>query len=137
SFDTSFNGASDVFVSKLNPTGSMLLYSTFVGGSEQDSGRALDLDAAGNVYVTGITQSPNFPATSFAFDTTYNQNNDAFVFKLNNTGSALVYATFLGGSGDDSGSSIAVDPYGNAHVTGLLRMPSSPRSDGQVPSLVK
>src|SRR5439155_43034 len=117
----------DVFVSKLNPTGTALVYSTFVGGSNFDWGRAIAIDAAGNAYVTGQTKSSTFPTTGGAFDRTFNidvcprcgiDQYDAFVFKLNATGSRLVYSTFLGGFDVDDGLGIAVDAAGNAYVTG-------------------
>jgi hypothetical protein len=112
----------DAFVTKLNPTGSALVYSTLLGGSDLDSGEGIVVDAAGNAYVAGGTSSTDFPTTAGAFQTTFgggaNQGGDAFVTELNPTGSALVYSTYLGGSGGDSAASIAVDADGNAYVTG-------------------
>jgi hypothetical protein len=96
----------DVFVAKLNATGTALVYSTFIGGSNFDWGRAIAIDAAGNAYVTGQTKSSNFPTTGGAFDRTFNvdtcprcgiDQEDAFALKLNAAGSGLVYSTFLGG----------------------------------------
>jgi hypothetical protein len=120
-FDTTPNSAADAFVTKLNPTGSVLVYSTYLGGSNFDRGFGIAVDAAGDAYVTGVTSSMNFPTTTGAFDTTYNGGEkDAFVTKLNATGSALVYSTYLGGSGDDdTGLGIAVDALGSAYVTGV------------------
>ncbi|HKB16934.1 MAG TPA: SBBP repeat-containing protein, partial [Planctomycetota bacterium] len=127
-FDRTLTGTTnfpDVFVAKLNATGSALLYSTFLGGGATDVGRALAIDAAGNAYVTGQTTSSDFPTTGGAFIASIPQPpplgspNDAFVTKLNATGSALVYSTFLGGAQDiDDGLGIAVDGAGNAYVTG-------------------
>ena len=107
-FDTSYNGGDgDAFVAKLNPAGSGLAYATFLGGSGEDAGYAIAVDGAGSAYVTGDTDSSNFPTTPGAFDTSYNGGTwersslscpDAFVAKLNPAGSALAYATFLGGS---------------------------------------
>lgn len=118
----------DVFVAKLNPTGTALIYSTFIGGSNLDWGRDIAIDAAGSAYITGQTKSSNFPTTSNAFDRIFNfpntprggiDNYDAFVAKLNPSGSALVYSSFLGGAADiDDGLAIAVDASGNAYVTG-------------------
>ena len=87
---------------KLNPAGSGLAYATFLGGSGDDDGIGIAVDGAGSAYVTGETDSSDFPTTPGAFDTSYNGgDDDAFVVKLNPAGSGLAYATFLGGSGDD------------------------------------
>jgi hypothetical protein len=116
--DTSYNGGDkDAFVAKVNPEGTALVYAGFLGGSGLDSGSSIAVDADGNAYVTGYTQSRDFP-TVVGPDTSYNGGGDAFVAKVNPSGTGLVYAGFLGGSGLDSGSSIAVDADGNAYVTG-------------------
>ncbi|HYS17149.1 MAG TPA: SBBP repeat-containing protein [Candidatus Binatia bacterium] len=120
-FQTVFGGgpSSDAFVTKLNPAGSALVYSTYLGGSDADVGSAIAVGAGGNAYVTGFTGSTDFPTTGGAFQTVSGGLRDAFVTKLNPTGSApLVYSTYLGGSGDDEGLAIAVDASGNAYVTG-------------------
>ena len=117
-FQPAYGGVnSEAFVTKLNATGSALVYSTYLGGSDQDMGRGIAVDSSGNAYVTGSTISTNFP-TANAIQARYGGNSDAFVTKLNATGSALVYSTYLGGSDIDSGSGIAVDSSGNAYVTG-------------------
>jgi len=128
----------DVFVSKVNPSGTALVYSTFIGGTNFDWGRAIAIDAAGNAYVTGQTQSSNFPTTAGAFDRTFNVDTcprcgidqyDAFALKLNAAGSGLVYSTFLGGFDIDDGLGIAVDGAGSAYVvgeTGSLNFPTTP-----------
>jgi hypothetical protein len=133
-FGTSLNGRFDVFVTKLNATGSALVYSTFLGGSGDENGVSIAVDATGAAYVTGNTSSPNFPTTAGAFDTSFNGDgafplSDVFVTKLNANGSALVYSTYLGGSGEDIGLGIAVDAAGAAVVTGYsnsLNFPTSP-----------
>ncbi|MBZ5615898.1 MAG: SBBP repeat-containing protein [Acidobacteriia bacterium] len=109
----------DAFVTKVNPSGSALVYSTYLGGSGYDSGSAIAVDSFGNPYVTGVTGSTDFPTTLGAFQTTSNGSGDAFVAKLNPSGSALVYSTYLGGSGADDGYGIAVDSAGDAYVTGV------------------
>jgi beta-propeller repeat-containing protein len=130
---TAPGGRFDVFVSKLNPTGSALVYSTYLGGSSDDVSRAIATDGVGNAYVTGFTSSGDFPTTPAAFDTAQNSL-DAFVTKLDATGSALVYSTYLGGSGGDGGQAIAVDPSGSAYVTGATNSADFPTTPGSFQS---
>ncbi|HEV2492095.1 MAG TPA: choice-of-anchor D domain-containing protein [Terriglobia bacterium] len=111
-------GFSDVFVTKFSPSGSSLVYSTYIGGSKDEIGRAIAVDSSGNAYVAGETFSSDFPTTSGAFDRTYAGAGDAFVLKLSANGSALVYSTFLGGSATDEACGVAVDSLGDAYVTG-------------------
>ena len=135
-FDTGFNGGfniiADAFVTKLNPTGSALVYSTYLGGEREEAGQGIALDSAGNAYVTGLTNSANFPTTLGAFDTGFDGSSgggsDAFVTKLNAAGTGLVYSTFLGGTAtaEDAGHAIALDSAGNAYVTGLTNSVSFP-----------
>lgn len=130
-FDTSFNsGSYDAFVTKLNPSGSGLVYSTFVGGNDDDYGYGIVVDVLGNAYLTGITKSPDFPITLGTFDTSYNGADDVFVTKLNASGTVLVYSTYLGGSYSDSGNSIAVDGFGNAYITGETHSSDFPTTTG-------
>jgi hypothetical protein len=108
-------GPYDAFVTKLNATGTALIYSTYLGGSAQTAGSHIALDSSGNAYVTGGTVSADFPTTPGAFQTTYGGGVDnAFVTKLNASGSALIYSTFLSGSTAANGQDIAVDTSGNA-----------------------
>ncbi|MFE0565520.1 SBBP repeat-containing protein, partial [Priestia megaterium] len=127
-FDTTFNGDNDAFVTKLNPKGSNLIYSTYLGGTAFDEGRGIAIDSKGNAYITGQTSSLDFPVTPCAFDTTYNGGEiDAFVTKLNPKGSNLIYSTYLGGSGNDQGVSIAVDANGcHAYITGVTNSTNFP-----------
>jgi len=162
-FDTSYNGNGDTFVTKMNPTGTGLVYSTFLGDNggsgyaiavdaagnayvtgsgvyvtkvnsigtelvysillggsgDYNVGKAIAVDTVGNAYVVGGTDSSDFPTTPSAFDTSYNGSYEAFVTKVNPTGTGLVYSTFLGGSGYDVGYAIAVDAAGNAYVAGI------------------
>src|SRR5438876_782482 len=137
-FQTGFGGGAmssgqgDAFVTKLNPAGSALVYSTYLGGSGPDDGKGIAVDAAGNAYVTGSTASSNFPTTIGAFQTIKGGSGNAFVTKLNPTGSALVYSTYLGGSGaiGDYGAGIAVDASGNAYVTGGTSSSDFPTTAG-------
>ena len=114
---SSHNGGYDAFVTKLNPTGSNLIYSTFLGGSGDDKGWGIAVDSAGNAYVTGEMNSTDFPTTTNAYDTSYG-NTDVFLVKVSSNGSSLEYATYLGGSNADYGSGVAVDSLGDAYVTG-------------------
>jgi hypothetical protein len=121
-FQTGFGGGLlHAFISKLNSTGSALVYSTYLGGSNNDGGTGIAVDSPGSAYVTGQTDSSNFPTTAGAFQTTFGGGIDAFVSKLSSTGSALVYSTYLGGSSSDGGFGIAPDSVGNAYVTGQFQ----------------
>jgi hypothetical protein len=120
-------GKYTAFVTKINPTGSALIYSTYLGGSRDDRGNGgIAVDSAGEAYVTGYTASTDFPTTPGAFQTVYGGTGDAFVTKLKADGSGLVYSTYLGGSDEENGvglyaryGGIALDAAGNAYVTGL------------------
>ncbi len=131
-FDTTQNGSEDAFVSKFNPSGSALVYSTFIGGNNTDFAGGIAIDTAGNAYLTGRTNSTltPLPTTVGAFDTSQNGNYDAFVTKLNAAGSALVYSTFLGGDNDDSGYSISIDSSQNTFLTGFTRSTGFPTTLG-------
>ncbi len=128
-------GSNDVFVTKLNPEGTALVYSTYLGGSGNDIGHAIAVDSTGNAYVTGETDSPTaagpglipFP-TLGAIQPLYRGGGDAFITKINAAGNALVYSTYLGGSGNERGYGIAVDASFNAYVTG-----HTSSSQGSVP----
>src|SRR4030095_13427039 len=117
-------------VLKLNPTGSALVYSTFLGGFNIDDGMAIAVDAAGNAYVAGETEASNLPTTANAFDPNYNSNFDTFVTKLNATGSALVYSTYLGGTAVEFPSRVAVDGGGNLFITGSTSSTNFPTTAG-------
>jgi len=117
-FDTTYNGAMDAFVTKVNQDGSGLVYSSFLGGAANDYGMDITVDVADNAYVTGYTMSAGFPTTPGAYDQTHNGFDDVFVVKVNDQGSAILYGTFLGGASGDSGGSIVVDAAGSAYVSG-------------------
>jgi hypothetical protein len=137
----------DAFVTKVNAAGSAIVYSTTFGGSDRERGNGIALDISGNVFVTGRTESIDFPTTQLAYDRTcgtdglcnpggFGPQADAFVTKLNATGSTILYSTYLGGSGFDNGNSnrflgdgvgdIAVDAGGNAYVTGSTQSADFP-----------
>ena len=111
-------GNTNAFILKISPSGTSLVYSTYLGGSDFDTAQGIAVDAAGEAYITGGTRSLDFPTVN-ALQASYGGGiSDAFVAKLNAAGSALVYSTYLGGSGNDGGRSIALDGSGNAYVTG-------------------
>jgi uncharacterized protein (TIGR03437 family) len=118
-------GSGDAFLTKLNATGSALIYSTYLGGNAIDTGSAIALDPAGNVYVLGTTFSSDFP-TKNAYQSTKGAQQDAFVAKINASGSAVVYSTYLGGNNVDEGNGIAVDASGSAYVTGYTASTNFP-----------
>ena len=146
----------DAFVTKLNKEGTALVYSTYLGGGRDESGNGIAVDTAGNAYVTGVTMSADFPTTPGAFQRVPlvaaaasaatspdvfgdvfgdvrgagSPAQDAFVAKLDPTGSALVYATYLSGTNADSGTAIAVDAAGNAYVTGFTASANFPTTTG-------
>jgi hypothetical protein len=116
-------GYGDNFITKINTTGTKLVYSTYLGGNDGDFASDLALDRFGNAYLVGETLSANFPVTAGAFQTTYGGAGaagigDGFVSKLNTTATALVYSTYLGGSDDDLAEAVGVDTNGNAYVVG-------------------
>jgi hypothetical protein len=124
--DTSSNGMNDLFSLKLNSNGSSLIYSTFIGGNENDAGRGIAVDSEGNAFVVGSTRSLNFPVTNGANDTTYNGQTDITISKLNSNGSILIYSTFLGGSQPDLAEGICIDSNGSAYITGFTESTDFP-----------
>jgi hypothetical protein len=134
SWQSSFGGGTQhAYVTKFSPTGS-LVYSTYLGGSGADRGYAIAVDSSGGAYVTGNTQSADFPTLN-AFQSTYsaqkqaNGYDSAFVTKLNASGSALVYSTYLEGSSSDSGFAVAVDSSGDAYVAGATSSSDFPTAN--------
>ena len=115
-----------------------LAYSTYLGGGDTDAGFDIAVDAAGETYLTGNTYSSNFPTTAGAYDTTYNGSYDVFVTKLDASGAALRYSTYLGGNSDDYGSGIALEGAGSAYLTGTRPRPTSrrPRAPSTRPTTV-
>jgi hypothetical protein len=115
-YQASNAGLNDAFVVKINSLGS-IVYSTYLGGSSDDYGIGIAVDSSGNVYVTGGTLSTNFPTAS-PYQSSNAGNYDAFVTKINSSGSALQFSTYFGGGSDDYGIGIAVDSSENAYITG-------------------
>jgi len=116
----------DAFVARFTADGSGLLYSTFLGGSGGDSALSVGIDGAGSAYVTGFTDSGDFPVTLGAFNLTYGGASDAFVAKLTPAGDALAYATYLGSAREDVANGIAVDASGRATVSGYTNSTNFP-----------
>ncbi len=126
----SIRGNIDAFVTKLNATGSGLIYSTYLGGSDSDASTGIALDASGSAYVTGNTSSPDFPTTIGGFQSGAGGSGDAFVLKLTPDGSGIAYSTYLGGNARDESAGIAVDTAGSAYVTGTTFSVDFPTTPG-------
>jgi hypothetical protein len=120
-------GLQDAFLTKLSPSGSSLVYSTYLGGSDNDSANGIAVDGSGSAYVTGDTSSTDFPALNPYQGDQGMQ--DVFVTKVASSGSSLVYSTYLGGSDVDVGLGIAVDTSGSAYVTGQTTSTDFPTLD--------
>jgi hypothetical protein len=127
-------GANDAFVTKLNPSGSALIYSTYLGGSSNDEAAGIAVDGSGNAYIVGQTASTNFPTTNPLQATLAGGVNDAFVTEINAGGTAKVYSTYLGGSGQDYGAGIAVDTSGNAYIAGFTTSTDFPTTNPLQPT---
>jgi hypothetical protein len=128
-----FGGFSDAFLTKISATGTSILYSTYVGGGNEDFGFGVGMDPLANAYVTGLSYSPDFPVTGSAVQAFNAGAGDAFVTKINTLGGVFAYSTLLGGSGLDQGNGIAVDPTGIVYVAGESSSPglfTSPRPYG-------
>jgi len=128
-YDTT-NAGQDVYVAKINPDGGSFVYATYISATGGNNvGSDIAIDAVGNAYITGKAAGAFFPATPGAFDTTQNSL-DAFVVKLNAQGNALLYATYLGGTGSDEGFGIAVDSSGDIYVAGVTFSNNFPVANG-------
>jgi len=114
---------------KLNPQGNGLAYSTFIGAEDNDSTEGVAVDSSGSAYLTGGTKSQGFPVTGTGFQTTRSGDTDGYLMRLNSTGTALIYSTYIGGSGTDRGSGVAIDSNGNAYVAGYTSAPDFPTQD--------
>ncbi len=119
-FQSTEGGGYDAFVTKVNPLGTALVYSSYLGGSatEHESGYGIAVDTSGYAYVVGLTKSADFPVAGMPFQATQPGLQSGFVTKVNPAGSGLVYSTYLGGSNFTDATAVALDPAGDAFVTG-------------------
>lgn len=130
-YDGSYNGNEDLFVAALEPGAGRLVFATYLGGTLGEYFGALDVDGAGSVYVVARTQSLDFPTTRRAYDRTYGGSlSDAFVTRLDPTGSSLVNSTFLGGSGPEHAEAVVLDDSGDAYVIGWSSSADFPVTPG-------
>lgn len=116
-------GVREVFVTKLNPGGTAILYSTLLGGATQEQGQDIVVDGTGQATITGWTNSSDFPTTSGAYDETFNGEFDVFVTRLNAAGTALVYSTFVGGDNEDRADTLVLHDDGQVSFTGTTLCP--------------
>lgn len=134
-FQTSNQGFYDGYVTKITPDGSSIVWSTYLGGMYSDESHAITIDTQGNVYLTGWTVSTNFPTLNPFQPAVSDNSGDAFVTKMNPSGTGLIYSTYLGGNnppgpGEDNGRGIVVDAQGYAYVTGYTQAPNFPTTAG-------
>jgi hypothetical protein len=126
--------ANDAFITKLSPNGDSLVYSSYLGGRGTDEAYAITLDANNNAFVTGTTDSVDFPVTAGVVQPSNAGGQDVFVSKINSTGSALLYSTYLGGAGPDWANALAVDSAQNVYLTGVTVGPDAPVTPGAFPT---
>ncbi len=129
-YQASYSGNQSAFVTELNPSGSGVVYSTYLGGNNSTAGQGIAVDGSGDAFVTGYTNASNFPTTPGAFQTSNPGNESAFVTELNPSGSGAVYSTYLGGNNYTVGNGIAVDGSGDAFVTGYTDASNFPTTPG-------
>lgn len=129
-FDTTYNGSFEAFVTKLNPLGSALVYSSYLGGTSNELGYGIAVDGAGGAYLAGETFSTDFPTTAGAFATSLGGIDDGFVVKVNAVGSTLAYSTFLGGANYDNAYALALDGAGSAYISGRTASADFPTTTG-------
>jgi hypothetical protein len=129
-YDTTQNGNTDIYVTKINAAGTALVFSTFVGGSSSDYGYGIALNSLKHVFVTGGTSSNNFPTAGMSYDSTHNGQYDAFLFKLNSQGTILLYSTYIGGTGYDMARGLRIDSSENLYFAGNTSSSNFPTTFG-------
>lgn len=129
-YDATYNGNSDVYVTKMSATGDVLVWSTFLGGSDIERAYAIEAGAGGNPVIAGYVRSGDFPTTPGAYDATYGGNGDGFIASLNEAGTALLWSTFLGGMDEDRCHDLALDAGGDPVVTGSTLSMDFPTTAG-------
>lgn len=139
-FQNTAGGGGDAFIVRLSPSGRQLEYATYLGGSARENGYSIAVDDSDDAYITGYTQSADFPTTAGTFQTAYADGRaDAFVTKLSSSGASLIYSTYLGGTTEwDEGLAIAVDAAGSAYITGdttSADFPTTPNAFQPEPSV--
>lgn len=132
-YQASNGGFSDVFLTKINPSGSALVYSTYFGGVGGQQGRDLAIDSNNNAYIVGFTNDSSYPVFS-EYQDTLNGSHDAILIKFTSDGSAVDYSTFFGGSAYEEGRAVAVDLANNVYITGLTSSSDLPTSNPFQPS---
>ena len=128
-YQKTYGGDTDAFVTEVRYDGQVVIYSTYLGGNNFDVGNGIAVDSSADAYVVGTTASANFPTTANVFQPTMGGNTDAFVAKLDPSGSHLLFSSFLGGSDYDYGNAIALDQYGSIYVTGATQSTDFPTAN--------
>jgi hypothetical protein len=117
-YNRKFKDFTDIYITKINISGSALIYSTFIGGNSVDDVTKISIDKSCNIYITGYTKSVEYPITENVIKTSFSGSKDAFATKLNSAGSALIYSTYIGGNQIDSASNMVIDNNNDIYITG-------------------
>ena len=131
-YQTVKNADFDITISKLNPTASSLVFSTYLGGNSKDEYPDVNLGSDGSIYITGTTESTDFPVTFGVFQTANLGGKSAFIARLNSNSTSLIYSSYLGGAGEDRSQAIVVDATGSAYLTGYSYSDSFPTTPGTI-----
>jgi hypothetical protein len=130
-YDDTYNGDLDAFVTKFSASGTSTIYSTYIGGRDDDSGLSIALDALNRAYVAGLTDSNDYPTTPDAYDNSFNSEGNILISRISDDGTSLEYSTFLIGSNyEPEGAYLTVDPAGSIYLTGITNTPNFPTTTG-------